>query len=59
MSRIAVVETSTVWQADPDDPAGHGCEPRVTRLASGAIVLSHRVGTTREGRRRSPTTGPQ
>ena len=25
------------------------CEPRVTRLASGAIVLSHRVGTTREG----------
>ena len=25
------------------------CEPRVTRLASGSIVLSHRVGTTREG----------
>ena len=32
-----------------DDPAGHACEPRVARLASGAIVLSHRVGTTREG----------
>lgn len=49
MSRIEVVERATVWEAGADDPAGHGCEPRVTRLASGAIVLSHRVGTTREG----------
>ena len=49
MSRIEVTAESTVWQAEADDPAGHGCEPRVTRLASGAIVLSHRVGTTREG----------
>ena len=49
MSRIEVVERATVWQAEPRDPAGHACEPRVARLASGAIVLSHRVGTTREG----------
>ena len=49
MSRIEVTAESTVWQAEAADPAGHGCEPRVTRLASGAIVLSHRVGTTREG----------
>jgi BNR repeat-like domain len=49
VTRIGVSETATVWEAEPDDPAGHACEPRVTRLASGAIVLSHRVGTTREG----------
>ncbi len=49
MSRIEVADLTTVWQADPDDPAGHGCEPRVVRLVSGSIVLSHRVGTTREG----------
>lgn len=49
MTRIAVIDRATVWQAEPDDPAGHACEPRVTRLASGGIVLSHRVGTTREG----------
>jgi hypothetical protein len=47
--RIVAVERSTVWQADRDDPVGHACEPRVVRLASGAIVLSHRIGTTREG----------
>jgi hypothetical protein len=49
MTRIEVVDQATVWRADADDPAGHGCEPRVTRLADGAIILSHRVGTTREG----------
>jgi hypothetical protein len=49
MTRIAVTEQAIVWEAEPTDPAGHGCEPRVARLASGSIVLSHRVGTTREG----------
>jgi hypothetical protein len=49
MTRIEVVGEATVWQANPDDPAGHACEPRVVRLASGSIVLSHRVGLTREG----------
>jgi hypothetical protein len=49
VSRIEVVDQATVWQAEPDDPVGHGCEPRVTRMTPGAIVLSHRVGTTREG----------
>jgi hypothetical protein len=49
VTRITVIEHAIVWQADGEDPAGHACEPRVARLASGAILLSHRVGTTREG----------
>ena len=49
MSRIEVVDQAIVWQVEAGDPAGHACEPRVVRLASGSIVLSHRVGTTREG----------
>jgi BNR repeat-like domain len=49
VTRIQVLDQATSWEAEPDDPAGHACEPRVTRLTSGGIVLSHRVGTTREG----------
>lgn len=38
----------TVWAAADGDPVGHACEPRVVRLRSGSIVLSHRVGTRRD-----------
>jgi hypothetical protein len=49
VTRIEVIDRAVIWQAEPDDPAGHACEPRVVRLGSGSIVLSHRVGTKREG----------
>jgi hypothetical protein len=39
---------ATVWEAPADDPVGHACEPRIARLADGAIVVAHRVGTRRE-----------
>ena len=57
--RSPSTDQATVWQADPGDPVGHACEPRVTRLASGSIVLSHRVGTTRERRRRAAAPRPE
>jgi hypothetical protein len=45
--RLTVDEHAIVWQAGADDPFGHACEPRITRRASGEIVLAHRVGTRR------------
>jgi hypothetical protein len=46
--RISVEGRGVVWQAPPDDPFGHACEPRIVRGSSGEIVLAHRLGTRRE-----------
>ena len=47
--RAIVEDRSVVWQADDDDPIAHACEPRIVRLASGEILVSHRLGSRREG----------
>jgi hypothetical protein len=47
-SRIRVEGHATVWEAAPDDPSGHACEPRILGRSSGEILLAHRVGTRRE-----------
>lgn len=36
------------WEAPADDPRGHACEPRIARLRSGEILVSHRSGPRRE-----------
>jgi hypothetical protein len=46
--RISVEGRVLVSEAAPDDPRGHACEARITRLASGDILLAHRSGTRRE-----------
>ncbi len=46
--RMEVQPRGVVWEASPDDPYGHACEPRIAVLADGAILLSHRAGTRRE-----------
>lgn len=46
--RLVVERSGTVWEASADDPAGHACEPRIVRLSSGEILVSHRAGTRRE-----------
>jgi hypothetical protein len=46
--RIRVEGHATVWEPAPDDPIGHGCEPRILRETSGTILLAHRAGTRRE-----------
>src|SRR5262245_45897530 len=45
---IRIERRQVVWQAPDDDPVGHACEPRIARLADGAIVLAFRTGTRRE-----------
>ncbi|HEV8489825.1 MAG TPA: sialidase family protein [Candidatus Limnocylindrales bacterium] len=44
---IRIRDLFTIHGADRDDPMGHLCEPRMTRLASGELVLSFRTGTLR------------
>ncbi|MCI4354798.1 MAG: glycoside hydrolase, partial [Thermoplasmata archaeon] len=46
--RIEVLPLGVVYEAPPDDPYGHACEPRIARLADGTILVSHRAGTRRE-----------
>jgi hypothetical protein len=46
--RLQVEAPGTLWEAAPDDPFGHACEPRIVRLRDGTILVSHRVGTRRE-----------
>ena len=46
--RISVDGHVTVWRADPNDPVGHACEPRIVRRAIGDVLLAFRVGTRRE-----------
>lgn len=46
--RAIVEDRSVVWQAADDDPVAHACEPRIVRLASGEILVAHRLGVRRE-----------
>ena len=46
--RIRVDGHVTVWEAAADERRGHACEPRITRLRDGGIVLAFRTGTRRE-----------
>jgi hypothetical protein len=48
--RISVDGHAVVWQADPGDPFGHACEPRIVRRSSGEILVAFRVGSRRESR---------
>ena len=45
--RLTLERSFRVHAAPPDDPRGHACEPRITRLADGAILLAFRTGTGR------------
>src|SRR5437588_4356545 len=36
-----------VFRPGPDAVLGHVCEPRLTRLPSGPLLLSHRLGSGR------------
>ena len=59
VTRIEVVDASTVWQADPDDPAG----PRLRTAGHAAGVRRDRAQPPRRhdarGRRRPATPGPE
>ena len=46
--RVIVEDRAVVWQAADEDPVAHACEPRIVRLASGEILVSHRLGVRRE-----------
>jgi hypothetical protein len=36
-----------VYRPEPNTPLSHVCEPRLTRLSSGSLLLSHRLGSGR------------
>ena len=44
---MRVDESFLIYESPPGDPMGYLCEPRMTRLVSGDILLSFRSGTTR------------
>ena len=46
--RAIVEDRVVVWEAPASEPAGHLCEPRIVRLRSGVILVSHRQGVRRE-----------
>ena len=46
--QIELERRDVVFEAAPDDPVGHACEPRIARLAGGEILVTHRAGTRRE-----------
>lgn len=45
--RLRVEDEFVIYRASSGDGMGHVCEPRITRLASGELILSHRTGTLR------------
>ena len=45
--RLRVDDPFLIYESPAGDPMGYLCEPRMTRLASGDILLSFRSGTTR------------
>jgi BNR repeat-like domain len=45
---LQIERRDVVFEAPVEDPAGHACEPRIARLASGEILVSHRAGIRRE-----------
>ena len=45
--QIAVDERFLIYESPVTDPMGYLCEPRMTRLATGDILVSFRAGTTR------------
>ena len=45
--RLRVDDPFLIYESPAGDPVGYLCEPRMTRLASGDILLSFRSGTTR------------
>ena len=45
--RIEVGEKFLIWGEAADEVRGHLCEPRMTRLRSGDILLSFRTGSLR------------
>src|SRR2546428_13989190 len=47
MPPLEVVERFRIHVSPPEDPRGHLCEPRMTRLADSGILLSFRTGSLR------------
>ena len=47
MARLEVQDRFLIYRAPGDDPRGHLCEPRMTRLGNGDILLSFRTGSLR------------
>lgn len=46
-TKLTCHEPVVVYEADPEDSMAHACEPRITYLTTGDLLLAHRVGSTR------------
>jgi hypothetical protein len=46
-TKLTCSEPVVVYRASPGDPMGHACEPRITRLRNGELLLTHRAGSAR------------
>jgi len=45
--QIEVGEKFQIWAEAADEPRGHLCEPRLTKLRNGDLLLAVRTGTLR------------
>lgn len=52
--RLRVEDEFLIWREEDDEPRGHLCEPRITRVSTGGILLSFRTGSLRHSPDGSP-----